>query len=583
MIKRLLITSLIFASTTAGAWTTFVDGTTLTAGQLNGNFNAVPRNNNASPTTNYMYFTSSGPSTLTLPLTGTLSTLAGSEALTNKSYNGITGLVLGNGVSAATAYAGTSCTNQFTRSLNASGVATCASVASTDVLASTGTGSFVFATSPTLVTPTLGVATATTINKVTITSPASGSTLTIADGKTLIASNSLTLSGTDSTIMTFPTTSATLARTDAGNTFTGHQTIEGVTSTGATGTGNFVFSTSPTLTTPTLGVATATSINKVAVTVPATSATLTLADGSTLATSGANSLTLTTSGSTNVTLPTSGTLVNSAVTTLSSLASIGTITTGVWNSSTKIGLAYGGTNADLSATGGTSQVLKQSSSGAAVTVGQLAASDLSNGTTGSSSVVLATSPTITTPTVAAIQNNVSINNQTLTADNQKDVAFFGDGSVAQSGAFNNYVRIFGGSSQAANLRFFQVPGGNGNILDTNGLNLGAGSSVIMKMQNGHVETTGTAPTVSSGAGDCGTSPSIAGNDNTGRVTVGSSTNGGFCTVTFAQSWSNQVICSVNNETTGILVRATNTSTSSFRITGVIVAGDKLTYQCTSYQ
>ena len=48
--------------------------------------------------------------------------------------------------------------------------------------------------------------------------------------------------------MTFPSTSATIARTDAANTFTGHQTIEGVTSTGATGTGNFVFSASPTFT-----------------------------------------------------------------------------------------------------------------------------------------------------------------------------------------------------------------------------------------------------------------------------------------------------------------------------------------------
>lgn len=75
-----------------------------------------------------------------------------------------------------------------------------------------------------------------------------------------------------------------------------------------TGTGNNVLATSPTLTTPTLGVATATSINKVALTAPATSATLTLADGSTLATSGANSITLTSTGATNVTLPTTGTL-----------------------------------------------------------------------------------------------------------------------------------------------------------------------------------------------------------------------------------------------------------------------------------
>ena len=62
------------------------------------------------------------------------------------------------------------------------------------------------------------------------------------------------------------------------------------------------------LTTPTLGVASATSINKVAFTAPASGATLTLADGSTLAVSGAYSVTLTATGATTITLPTTGTL-----------------------------------------------------------------------------------------------------------------------------------------------------------------------------------------------------------------------------------------------------------------------------------
>jgi len=63
---------------------------------------------------------------------------------------------------------------------------------------------------------------------------------------------------------------------------TGHLTVEGVTSTGATGTGRFVFDNSPTLITPTLGVATATSINKVAFTAPATASTLVVQDGTTI-------------------------------------------------------------------------------------------------------------------------------------------------------------------------------------------------------------------------------------------------------------------------------------------------------------
>jgi hypothetical protein len=67
----------------------------------------------------------------------------------------------------------------------------------------TGSGAFVGATSPVLTTPTLGVATAASINKVILTTPATGSTLTIADGKTLTVNNSLTVSGTDSSSVAF--------------------------------------------------------------------------------------------------------------------------------------------------------------------------------------------------------------------------------------------------------------------------------------------------------------------------------------------------------------------------------------------
>jgi hypothetical protein len=65
-----------------------------------------------------------------------------------------------------------------------------------------------------------------------------------------------------------------------------------------------------------------------------------------------------------------------------------------------LALSKGGTGADLSATGGTSRVLKQTSVGGAVTVGQLAASDLSDGSTGTGAIAHAVSPAFTgTPTV----------------------------------------------------------------------------------------------------------------------------------------------------------------------------------------
>ena len=90
----------------------------------------------------------------------------------------------------------------------------------------TGTGANVFANTPTLVTPILGVATATSINGNTLTTGTY--TLTGAAAKTLTFSNSLTLAGTDATVMTFPSTSATIARKDAAQTFTGTQTFGAV-------------------------------------------------------------------------------------------------------------------------------------------------------------------------------------------------------------------------------------------------------------------------------------------------------------------------------------------------------------------
>ncbi len=87
----------------------------------------------------------------------------------------------------------------------------------------TGSGLAVFGTSPTLITPVLGVAAATSINGLTLT--ASTGTFTLTNLKTLAVTNTLTLSGTDSTVMTFPSTTATIARTDAGQTFTGVQVM----------------------------------------------------------------------------------------------------------------------------------------------------------------------------------------------------------------------------------------------------------------------------------------------------------------------------------------------------------------------
>jgi hypothetical protein len=140
----------------------------------------------------------------------------------------------------------------------------------------TGSGNIVYATSPVLVTPNIGTP--------------SYAVLTSATGYKVD-----NLANTGTNVITFlqtPTSANFL------------NTVTGATGNG----GGVVFANNATLVAPTLGVASATSLNKVTVTAPATSATLTIADGSTLATSGAFSITLTGTATTNVTLPTTGTL-----------------------------------------------------------------------------------------------------------------------------------------------------------------------------------------------------------------------------------------------------------------------------------
>jgi hypothetical protein len=290
-------------------------------------------------------------------------------------------------------------------------------VATALAAAANGSGAITLTTSPSFVTPTLGVATATTINKVTITAPTTSATLTLVQGSSLVTAGafSLTLTTTAATNVTFPITGnllssvtavAAVTGTPSSSTFlrgdgtwaapagagdmvlastqtnTGAKTfntstlilagstsgtstinaaavagtgsiitlptgtvtlaavsgalgtptsvtltngtglpIAGLTGLGTNvgtalatalnGTGAFVGTTSPSLTTPTLGVATATTINKVTITAPTTSATLTLVQGSSLVTAGAFSLTLTTTAATNVTFPITGNLLSS--------------------------------------------------------------------------------------------------------------------------------------------------------------------------------------------------------------------------------------------------------------------------------
>lgn len=83
----------------------------------------------------------------------------------------------------------------------------------------TGSGRLVFNNAP-----NLGTMTASSINKVNVTTPATSSTLTIVDGKTLIASSILTLTGTDSVTLTVNGNTTLLGGTHSGQN-TGDQSV----------------------------------------------------------------------------------------------------------------------------------------------------------------------------------------------------------------------------------------------------------------------------------------------------------------------------------------------------------------------
>lgn len=102
-------------------------------------------------------------------------------------------------------------------------------VTSVSVVTANGvSGSVANATTTPAITLTLGAIAPASVNGNIFTTGTY--TLTGSASKTLNFTNSLTLTGTDGTVMTFPTTSASIARMDAAQSFTGTQTFASATS-----------------------------------------------------------------------------------------------------------------------------------------------------------------------------------------------------------------------------------------------------------------------------------------------------------------------------------------------------------------
>lgn len=140
-----------------------------------------------------------------------------------------------------------------------------------------------------------------------------------------------------------------------------------VTMTGTSGTGIFARVNSPTFVTPTLGAATITTINKLAITAPATGSTLVIADGKTLTVS--NTLTLTTIDGSTLAIGAGGTLGSAAYTASSAYEVPLTFSTGLTRTVNTI----------------TANAVNLAASGSGGVTGNLPVTNLNSGTSASSS------------------------------------------------------------------------------------------------------------------------------------------------------------------------------------------------------
>lgn len=224
----------------------------------------------------------------------------------------------------------------------------------------------------------------------------------------------------------------------------------------------------------------------------AVSATAPITLNSTSGDIGVTSAALTKTDDTNVTLALGGTPASALLRAVS-------LTLG-WTG--LLGLARGGTNADLSATGGTGQYLKQASAGAAVTVGTIPASDIASG-----QALTKTDDTNVTLTLGGTATSALLKAVSLTLGWAGLLSVARGGTGLASGTSGGVL----GYTASGTLASSAALGANGVVI---GGGAGATPTAITAGTNGQLllGVTSSAPAMATMSGDA----TIA---NTGAITI----------------------------------------------------------------
>ena len=528
------------------------------------------------------------------------------------------------------------------------------------ILATNGTGNVVLTTNAALVTPNIGDATATTVNGLTI--DATNATLALANGSTFTTSGSfsVTLTAIGATALTLPTSGVVTALgndvTGTGNIVlanspalitpdlgtptaalltnaTGLPLTTGVTGllpvgsggtgvTSSTGTGSVVLSTSPILVTPNLGTPTA------AILTNATGLPLTTGvTGLLPVTSGGTGVTSST-GTGSVVLSNSPTLVTPALGVPSALTLTNatglSLTTGVTgllpianggNGTASPGLVAG-TNVTISGSWPT-QTINASGTSTSIVVGTTSITSGTTGyilynnagvlgnlaTTGSGSVVLATSPTLITPTLGvaaatslALGTSGSVRGFLTLAGSTSGLVTVQPGTTA--GSWTLTLPSTGGTNG-----FFLQTDGSGNAswaataLTVNSTAVSGGTTGYILYNNAGV--LGNLATTGSGAVVLANSPTLLGNTTfsvpssgntisigqyvgSAQLSLTGSTSGtvNIKTAAVAGTWSMTLPTTAG--TSGYLLQTDGAGVTSWVVGGLIVGTSPVTNSTNGY-